>query len=185
MTRNSIVTGLFGVALGVGLSFSLIAPANAVPVTWDLTGVTFNDGGAASGSFVFDASTDTYSSWNITTSPGSLVTNSFDYTNVNSALQSAFSGPTSLFVETSGNVDRLLLVFVSALTDSGGVVSLRTSGGGFEIQLGGDQSRTISGGSVDSVVSATPLPAALPLFATGLGALGLLGWRRKRKAKAA
>ncbi len=29
--------------------------------------------------------------------------------------------------------------------------------------------------------NATPLPAALPLFATGLGALGLLGWRRKRK----
>jgi len=28
----------------------------------------------------------------------------------------------------------------------------------------------------------TPLPAALPLFATGLGALGLLGWRRRRKA---
>ena len=32
--------------------------------------------------------------------------------------------------------------------------------------------------------SAVPLPAALPLFATGLGALGLLGWRRKRKAQA-
>jgi hypothetical protein len=30
--------------------------------------------------------------------------------------------------------------------------------------------------------SATPLPAALPLFVTGLGALGLLGWRRKKKA---
>ena len=30
----------------------------------------------------------------------------------------------------------------------------------------------------------TPLPAALPLFATGLGALGLLGWRRKRKVSA-
>ena len=30
-------------------------------------------------------------------------------------------------------------------------------------------------------VGATPLPAALPLFATGLGALGLFGWRRKRK----
>ena len=27
----------------------------------------------------------------------------------------------------------------------------------------------------------TPLPAALPLFASGLGGLGLLGWRRKRK----
>jgi hypothetical protein len=30
----------------------------------------------------------------------------------------------------------------------------------------------------------TPLPAALPLFATGLGALGLLAWRRKRKQAA-
>jgi hypothetical protein len=28
---------------------------------------------------------------------------------------------------------------------------------------------------------ATPLPGALPLFATGVGALGLLGWRRKRR----
>ena len=36
-----------------------------------------------------------------------------------------------------------------------------------------------------SASSATPLPAALPLFATGLGALGLIGWRRKRKALAA
>ncbi len=33
--------------------------------------------------------------------------------------------------------------------------------------------------------SQTPLPATLPLFATGLGGLGLLGWRRKRKAQAA
>jgi outer membrane lipase/esterase len=34
-------------------------------------------------------------------------------------------------------------------------------------------------------VANTPLPAALPLFTTGLGALGLLGWRRKRKNGAA
>jgi hypothetical protein len=32
---------------------------------------------------------------------------------------------------------------------------------------------------------ATPLPAALPLFASGLGALGLVGWRKKRKSSAA
>ena len=33
-------------------------------------------------------------------------------------------------------------------------------------------------------LSTTPLPATLPLFASGLGALGLLGWRRKRKTQA-
>ena len=33
-------------------------------------------------------------------------------------------------------------------------------------------------------IQATPLPAALPLFATGLGLTGLLGWRRKRKTAA-
>ena len=34
-----------------------------------------------------------------------------------------------------------------------------------------------------TLTSETPLPAALPLFATGLGALGLMGWRRKRKLR--
>jgi PEP-CTERM motif len=33
-------------------------------------------------------------------------------------------------------------------------------------------------------VAQTPLPATLPLFATGLGALGLVGWHRKRKKAA-
>jgi hypothetical protein len=38
-------------------------------------------------------------------------------------------------------------------------------------------------GVFPGTVAATPVPAALPLFATGLGGLGLLGWRRKRKAQ--
>ena len=36
-------------------------------------------------------------------------------------------------------------------------------------------------GDCGNLLQNSPLPTALPLFATGLGALGLLGWRRKRK----
>ncbi len=59
-----------------------------------------------------------------------------------------------------------------------------TSGASFEWTWGagtGDQTFTIQ---IGTPVSAVPLPAALPLFATGLGALGLLGWRRKKKLAA-
>lgn len=39
---------------------------------------------------------------------------------------------------------------------------------------------TSSGGPA-SVTGTTPIPGALPLFVGGLGAMGLHGWRRKRK----
>ena len=42
----------------------------------------------------------------------------------------------------------------------------------------------LTGGEIRGFLAQTPLPAALPLFATGLGTLGLLGWRRKRRQAA-
>ncbi len=57
---------------------------------------------------------------------------------------------------------------------------LGTNSGGVQEYIGLDNVNLI-----DTGASATPLPAALPLFATGLGAMGLFGWRRKRKSAAA
>jgi len=46
---------------------------------------------------------------------------------------------------------------------------------------------TVTGGLIAdfTAMSATPLPGALPLFATVLGGMGLFGWRKKRKDVAA
>ena len=98
--------------------------------------------------------------------------------------------------------------FQEDFTDNAGtlavVMSILDSGGGlinqWTLSTPGDLTATVVGGNlygwmvnnefaflaIDNLEltggpAAVPLPATLPLFASGLGALGLLGWRRKRK----
>jgi hypothetical protein len=68
------------------------------------------------------------------------------------------------------------------------------SGGGFdEVRVQGDTGldsfnpNAFDVQALDNITatSVTPIPGALPLFATGLGVIGLLGWRRRRKAQVA
>jgi hypothetical protein len=64
-------------------------------------------------------------------------------------------------------------LFLDADVNAGTIFSRRFSAGGGNSNIG-----LVTG--FNDVV-ATPLPAALPLFATGLGLVGLLAGRRKRK----
>ncbi len=76
-------------------------------------------------------------------------------------------------------------------TGSGYIESIFTSTTLFESavltnDIGGFEVADVSASYLQTgLQSETPLPATLPLFATGLGGLGLLGWRRKRKVQAA
>jgi len=60
-----------------------------------------------------------------------------------------------------------------------GGVSFPSTAGALIIQTVLDEEGTVAAVVGGAVV---PLPGALPLFITGLAMLGLLGWRRKRKA---
>lgn len=125
-----ILSGLFG-ALCVAFA------AQAAPLQWTLNDVTFDDGGTASGSFVYDAAADAYSSINITTTPGTTVTtgSTYQYACTGAGTESVvctLAPPTStrtvLFSATpssdlSGKM-ALALFFSAPLTDAGGTRNL-------------------------------------------------------------
>lgn len=52
-------------AIAAAVTLMLAADANALPTAWRLRDVSFDDGGSASGTFVYDPSTDTVSTWSI------------------------------------------------------------------------------------------------------------------------
>lgn len=57
-----------------------------------------------------------------------------------------------------------------------------SNGSNFRASTSGWESAIFTHYSSAGAVSAVPVPAALPLFGTGLAVLGFIGWRRKRKA---
>jgi hypothetical protein len=69
----------------------------------------------------------------------------------------------------------------SILTAFDGDVAPGYGGGSFQV-VPGWSSGALNAGHL--TVSATPIPAALPLLATALGGLGFVGWRRKAAATA-
>jgi hypothetical protein len=191
MRLSVVVAGLIaGLILGAGTS----APASANTIaTFELENVIFNDGGTATGTFSIDMDGGTGHS-SITTTAGNPAdaflgvlyidgTSSVllpDIHFYNFVLPIQGTGLLLSFGFTSATDLSLLPVFTSL---SGNEYIFDLSGAcGFSYCA----QRFVTDGSIKTLsvvnVATTPVPATLPLLITALGGLGLLGWRRKRKA---
>lgn len=158
----------------------------AAPITWTLSGVTFVDLSTASGSFSYDAATQTYVSWNITTTPTvnrflngntSLLGATYTTNSLTNASTSYFQNPSSFGVKNlAGN--SFGLNFSQPLTAAGGSVALLSFAKGFE--FAGFNSRSVTAGSVFAAAP-VPEPETYALMVAGLGVLGA-ALRRKKTA---
>jgi hypothetical protein len=165
----------------------LFAPirAWASPVeTFTLEGVSYSsffyESGTLSGTFDYNGA---FSNISITATYGF----------VNGDVFNVDDGSTATELKaTSSNGDVLDLTFAAALPASGGGTVGVTgnyveSFGAFETYSGCSLYFALCAEFIADAgeVTTTPLPAAAPLFAAGLGALGLIATRRKRKNAAA
>ncbi len=172
-------------ALGVivaGLGVLPCTVAARADVLFDFSGTcVFNCSGTATG--VLDL-TNTYVSGSDITAADFV---SFSYTS--SALNftiPAADTPTlmgGLNANGSSNSSGLIAIMASGgpLFASAGGVFVANPGGSIT-DVGLSSTFTPEGSTVGNP-TATPLPLGLPLFATGPAAVGLLGWRRKRKSR--
>jgi hypothetical protein len=95
-----------------------------------------------------------------------------------------FSGTGFFNIQTTGVTGSQWVMCASAGSSCTPLNNWFVNGGGSSGVFNGEVGTVeVAIGPGDPATS-TPLPAALPLFATGLGVLGLLGWRRKRNAAA-
>jgi hypothetical protein len=155
----------------IAAGFWFASAAYAFPVTW----VVDINGGAISGTFVFDADTNTLSAVDILSVSGPFLGPAFDLHYSDVDVVSAGPIGMELTKATTDGVIQTLLVFDGPLTNAGGTLGFGPLAHQVELFPGGGAGgRTFS---LTSSVSAIPIPAAVWLFGSGLG---LLGFVRKR-----
>ena len=181
---NNIKTYLM--ALPLLLGFLLTAPVQAAAINWTLSGVTFDDGGTASGTFSTDATTGSLLSWDITTTAGNFPFGGYHYDSSSSFRD--VSTPISFSVlSVNTNFSPVLdLHFVNPLNVVG-VSPFANGSREYHILIVQNDSelhqRAITAGYATSI-TAVPDPETYAMMLAGLGLLGFAA-RRRKQAQAA
>jgi hypothetical protein len=182
------------------------SPSFAQTTQWTLEGVSNGSGATITGSFDYNpslGSLGTYSNvllqdnWGPGQSAPAMGSRVYDDTVVATNLSDEFN----LWIATTPTTGSILGTFYFSLlldfgtkgsTDLSDIQKLPVSGNEQYLQLFSDGYHQIDSTNWTGYVvptetctafgcfAITPLPAAMPLFASGAGILGLLGWRRRR-----
>jgi hypothetical protein len=145
------------------LALACLSNASAFPVTWTLSGVTFTDGGTASGYFVYDADTNTFSEGSISVAGGNTAT----------FVPVTYGGPWNQLTVNAQNgfyswgpgFATYLWIDPAGLGDSGGTVALSTQS--YECTNCGSI-RYVSAGNVVGTPTPNFTSAAAATFAVGV-----------------
>jgi hypothetical protein len=153
--------------------------ANADPIVWSLQGIRFDDSATATGSFTYDALTNTFTNWNISVTAGPNFTAYTYRPGVDSGFVGIHSDSQVDFVAfpplTTGRYVRL--TFLSSLTSVGGTIGLKTDHTDWECD-NCSVFRYITAGAVTTTAQ-VPEPSSLMLVAVVLLIGGLISDKRK------
>lgn len=165
--------------MGIALLAASTA-AQATPITYNLSGVTFTDGATASGSFVFDAVTHLSSSFSISTTPGTLT--AFTWNQSDSGLYfGGGAGPNNFTLITSNGLRAFNFSFLDPFTNAGGTFAINTAST-YEC-YNCSPFRRVNAGFVTSIApTVVPEPATSALILSAVGALAFMRRRRKQAA---
>jgi hypothetical protein len=199
-------------SLGLIACMVLLGTSQARATTYDIIAPSTGElAGGISGTITTDGTTGTLSASNITSWNINQTINDVQFIENLSSSNSTLSltggaltaNATELFFNFSATDDSLLkfsstLVTGNSLQYCDATAACINQNGASDFStiewvfvapgLGSTNGSSPQVGDIEiaaATVGTTPLPAALPLFATGLGAMGLFGWRRKRKNAAA